>query len=166
MGTTIHASCVVLARAGEPFGAPADAGVLLIGPSGAGKSDLALRLIANGAVLVADDRVELFVQRENLMARPSQTLAGLVEIRGVGIVEMEYARLAEIRLACLLTQNPVPRLPEPEWYEPPAEYELDAGWAPVPLHRLNPFEASAPAKIAAAAAAHARSGFRNASQLS
>ena len=99
MGASIHACCVVLSRAGDPFGAPSDAGVLLIGPSGSGKSDLALRLIALGAVLVADDRVELFVQHGTLMARAPQALAGLVEIRGGGSVEMEYARLADIAAA-------------------------------------------------------------------
>jgi HPr kinase/phosphorylase len=62
----IHASCVVLARAGEPFGAPGDAGILILGASGSGKSDLALRLIGRGALLVADDRVEIFARDDGL----------------------------------------------------------------------------------------------------
>lgn len=159
MGTTIHASCVVLARAAEPFGAPVDAGVLLVGPSGSGKSDLALRLIAIGAVLVADDRTELFIHNEVLMAQPPQTLAGLLEIRTVGIIEMEYARAAAVALVCALTQDTIRRLPEPDRYAPPG-IDLAEEKCP-PLLRLNPFEASAPAKIAAAVAAHVHRQFRN-----
>ena len=66
----IHATCVRLGRAGAAFGAPPDAGVLLLGKSGAGKSDLALRLIALGATLVADDRTELYLWQRKLYARP------------------------------------------------------------------------------------------------
>jgi hypothetical protein len=159
MSATIHASCVVLARAGEAFGAPADAGVLLLGASGSGKSDLALRLMAAGAVLVADDRVELLAEDGRLIARPPQALARLLEIRGVGIVELEHRRSAQIALVCALSQNPISRLPEPAWYSPPAEIDVSDEHLP-PLLRLNPFEPSAPTKIAAAVAAHARQRFR------
>jgi serine kinase of HPr protein (carbohydrate metabolism regulator) len=160
MSATIHGSCVVLARAGEAFGAPGDGGILLLGSSGSGKSDLALRLIAAGARLVADDRVELFAEHRQLIARPPKTLVGLLEIRGVGIVEMEYARSARVALVCALTQDQGRRLPEPEWYTPPADVELPDEHRP-PLLRLNPFEAAAPAKIAAGLAAHAQQRFRN-----
>ena len=66
---------------------------LLLGESGAGKSDLALRLIAAGAQLVADDRVELSVESNRLIARAPANLAGLIEIRNVGIIALPSARL-------------------------------------------------------------------------
>lgn len=147
----IHASCVVLT--GRAFGAPKDAGVLLLGPSGAGKSDLALRLLAQGASLVADDRVELYVVRGALWARPPKRLAGLIEVRGVGILSNPYARRARVALAVELTGT-AERLPAEQRYAPPKLPGLQAELAP-PLLRLAPFEASAAAKIAAAAAAYA-----------
>jgi HPr Serine kinase C-terminal domain len=61
-------------------------GVLLRGPSGRGKSDLALRLIDAGARLVADDQVLLQRSGMQVLARAPAVLAGLLEIRGVGIV--------------------------------------------------------------------------------
>src|SRR5512146_1790449 len=95
----IHASCVLLDGAAEAFGAPRDAGVLLLGESGRGKSDLALRLIERGAKLVADDRTELFVKDNALFARAPQSLAGLIEVRGAGIVALPFAAEARIALA-------------------------------------------------------------------
>jgi len=156
----IHASCVLLARAREPFGAPADAGILLLGESGSGKSDLALRLIERGAVLVSDDRTDLFVEDGALLARPPRTLAGLIEVRGVGIVQLPHAASARVRLAVCLSENPAARLPEHEFYQPPKEVLL-AREAWPPLIRLSAKEPSAPAKIAAAAAAHAHALFRD-----
>jgi len=158
MTVNIHASCILLSRAGEAFDAPADAGILLLGESGAGKSDLALRLIALGAELVADDRVELSAGADGLMARAPKTIMGLIEIRNVGILTLPYATEARIALAVLLgTAENLPRLPEHERYDP------GAGFAAIlhpPLIRLNAFEASAPAKIAAAAAGFAHALFR------
>src|SRR5579863_3848988 len=98
----IHASCVVLRRAGDAFGAPGDCGVLLLGESGAGKSDLALRLIAEGAQLVADDRVELFARDGVLWAQPPKSLAGLIEVRGVGILSLSFEPEARIGLVVQL----------------------------------------------------------------
>ena len=80
-GDVVHASCVSLAGRG----------VLLQGPSGAGKSDLALRLIDGGAVLVADDRVALRRVGERLFAAAPPVLAGLLEVRGVGILRLPDA---------------------------------------------------------------------------
>ena len=88
----IHASCVVLRGAGDAFGAPGDCGILLLGESGAGKSDVALRLIAQAAQLVADDRVVLFTRDGVLFAKPPKTLAGLIEVRGVGILRFRTRR--------------------------------------------------------------------------
>lgn len=161
MTVNIHASCVLLDRAGAAFGAPADAGILLLGESGAGKSDLALRLIAAGARLVADDRVELSVENERLMARPPARLAGLIEIRNVGIVALPHAPQAAIALAVLLgTAENLPRLPGSQSYQPPAGINLPEKLRP-PLIRLSASEASAPVKIAAAAASFAHALFRD-----
>ncbi|MDE2181759.1 MAG: hypothetical protein KGJ78_01920 [Alphaproteobacteria bacterium] len=149
----VHASCVRLGRAGAAFGAPPSCGILLIGPSGAGKSDLALRLIAMGAVLVADDRTELFVARGALYARPPARGAGLLEIRGVGILELPHSPRAPITLAVTLGSRGQ-RLPEHRSYRPPGRLGLPPRAAP-PLLTLPAFEASTPGKIGAAAAAYA-----------
>lgn len=150
----VHATSVALAGAGKAFGAPADAGVLLLGRSGAGKSDLALRLIAAGARLVSDDRCELYVRRGRLFARAPSAIAGLLEARGVGVIALPRAESARIALAVLL-QRPGARLPEPEYYAAP--FDLSR---PPPLLRLAPFEASAAEKVALAAAAFERKLFR------
>ncbi len=79
--TTVHASAVLVgARA-----------VLIRGPSGSGKSRLALELIEAGRAgalrlvrLVSDDRVHLQAAGGRLLARPAETLAGLIEVRGAG----------------------------------------------------------------------------------
>ena len=157
----IHASCVVLADSGRSFGAPADSGVLLLGESGAGKSDLALRLIERGAVLVADDRAELFVREESLWARAPRSLAGLIELRGIGIIALPHREEARIGLAVMLSPpKSVPRLPGEERYAPPATLALtESAWPP--LLRLAAFEDSAPAKIMAASAAYANALFRD-----
>jgi len=157
----IHASCVILGRAGEAFGAPADAGVLLLGDSGVGKSDLTLRLIAQGAMLVADDRCELFLRDEALWARAPTTLAGLIELRGVGIVTLSHAAEARIALTVqLVAAEAVKRLPEVARFAPPEILGAPPGLWP-PLIALAAFEASAPAKIAVAVAAFARGLFRD-----
>jgi serine kinase of HPr protein (carbohydrate metabolism regulator) len=152
--SNIHATCVLLARAGSAFGASRDAGILLLGKSGAGKSDLALRLIARGAKLVSDDRTDLFVERGVLHAQPPATIKGLIEVRGLGIVALPYARNARIALVVSL-DGAKARLPEHEHYKPP--FDLSA---PLPLLRLAPFEASAPDKIALAVAAFEHNLFR------
>lgn len=156
MRATIHASCVLLAGAGAVFGLPDGAGVLLLGRSGAGKSDLALRLIARGALLVADDRTELCVQGEGLIASAPRLLAGLLEVRGVGILRLEAVSNARILLACELTTEAIERMPDRAGFEPPSGLTVAANMRPA-LIRLNPFEPSAPEKIVAAAAhAHFR----------
>jgi HPr kinase/phosphorylase len=156
----IHATCVRLGRAGAAFGAPPDAGVLLLGKSGAGKSDLALRLIALGATLVADDRTDLYVRRGKLYARPPARLAGLVEVRGIGIVKLPHAPRVCVTLVVELGREAT-RLPDHCRYRPPAGLALPAAAAP-PMVKIAPFEASAPAKIAAATAAWALGLYRDA----
>jgi serine kinase of HPr protein (carbohydrate metabolism regulator) len=156
----IHASCVLLGDAGKHFGAPEDAGVLLLGESGKGKSDLALRLIERGAKLVADDRTELFARDNMLYARAPKSLAGLLEVRGLGIVALPFATGARIALAVeMMEEGYVPRMPERERYCPPPELAVHEDERP-PLIWLAPFEASTPAKIAMAAAAFSKALFR------
>ncbi len=155
----VHATCVRLARAGEPFQAPPDAGVLILGGSGAGKSDLALRLIAAGSVLVADDRTELFVRRGRLRARAPKPIVALIEIRGLGVVDVPYTEEVQVALVAELTERVV-RMPSPAFFRPPRSLALPRlGWPP--LVKIVAREASAPAKIAAAAAALARGGIRD-----
>ena len=72
----VHATCLSID----------DVGLLIRGPSGIGKSDLALRLIDKGARLVADDRVGLLVSDNHVIARAPATLAGLLEVRGLGML--------------------------------------------------------------------------------
>jgi HPr kinase/phosphorylase len=100
----VHASCA--ARNGD--------GVLLVGPPGTGKSDMVLRLLDHGFVLVADDRVEI----DGVWARAPGGLAGLLEVRGLGIVRLPHLPRAQLRLAVTLRADPV-RLPEPARYADP-----------------------------------------------
>jgi len=158
VSVNIHATCLRLAGAGRPFGTPRDCGVLLVGGSGSGKSDLALRLIAAGAELVADDRTDLFVLRGRLYGRAPARLAGLLEIRSVGIVKLPHATQARITLVAKLGQSGE-RLPVRRFYKPPAALGLLAKAAP-PIISLSPLEASAPAKLAAATAAYALGLYR------
>ncbi|MBS0274915.1 MAG: HPr kinase/phosphatase C-terminal domain-containing protein [Proteobacteria bacterium] len=149
-----------MAEAGKAFGAPEDAGVLLLGESGKGKSDLALRLIERGAKLVADDRTELFTRDGRLHARAPKSLAGLIEVRGAGIVALPFAPEARIALAVETTEEGyVPRMPQPERYMMPPDLTLSEDERP-PIIRLVPLEASAPAKVAIAAAAFSKALFR------
>jgi HPr kinase/phosphorylase len=153
----IHATSVVLAEAAAPFGGALDVAVLLLGPSDAGKSDVALRLIASGAQLLADDQTALFVEDGRLFAEATPSLHGQIEIRGVGILKLPPAKPTAVGLAVYLDpERKVARLPEPASYRLPDP--LQAVAAP-PLLTLRPFEASTPAKIAAAAAALAQGAF-------
>ena len=155
----IHATCVVLGQLGASFDAPPDAGILLLGDSGSGKSDLALRMIERGAILVADDRVDLSVFEQKLFAAVPGTIAGLLEVRGAGIVRMPSESRAQIMLAVLLVPTTdVPRMPELERFVPPSPLALARENCP-PLLRLSPFEESAPAKVAMAATAFAQNRF-------
>ncbi|MDH3241263.1 MAG: HPr kinase/phosphatase C-terminal domain-containing protein [Alphaproteobacteria bacterium] len=130
---TEHGTCVLIDGAG----------VLLRGRPGAGKSDLALRLMDDGARLVADDRVELTARDGAVMARAPDPLKGLMEVGGIGLIRVDPERLAaEARLALvvdLVEADAVERLPAPD------SAEL-LGIA-LPRIDLAPFEASAPIKL-------------------
>jgi HPr kinase/phosphorylase len=127
----------------------AGAAVLLRGPSGSGKSDLALRLIDEGARLVADDRTLLRREGEILIASAPETIAGRIEVRGVGILEVPTVATAPVRLVVeLVAPDAVERLPEPSF----AEY---LGIS-LPLLAVAPFEASTPAKLRLAVRSRAR----------
>lgn len=97
----LHASCV--AHAGRA--------VLITGPSGAGKSGLALRMIALGARLVADDQTELADEDGRLIARCPAALSGLIESRGIGLLRVPPAGPAEVVLVADLAQQEPERLP-------------------------------------------------------
>src|SRR6476469_1669496 len=87
---TVHASTVAVdGRA-----------VLITGPSGAGKSDLALRLIDRGFTLVSDDQTIVKRDGDRLLATAPPTIAGKLEIRGIGIVEMD--RVSDVPVALLI----------------------------------------------------------------
>lgn len=97
-------------------------GALLMGPSGSGKSDLALRFLSCGLALaneaqppalVGDDQILISQESGKLMLRPAETLAGLMEVRGLGIVKMAYVGQAELCLVIKLGDaQSVPRMPE------------------------------------------------------
>src|SRR5690242_2893413 len=118
----IHASCA--SRRG--------AGVLLVGPPGSGKSDLLLRLLARGFDLVSDDRTEIAAG----IARPVAALAGLLEVRGLGIVRLPHVASARLALVAQLGQPSV-RMPSPARDE-----ELD-----LPVAMIDPYAASAPERV-------------------
>ena len=98
----MHASAVAFGR---------DGGVLILGPSGTGKSALALRLIAAGAQLVADDRTILIASAGGLFARAPRAIEGMIEARGLGIARLAPLRLARLRLVVDLAL-PSARMPE------------------------------------------------------
>lgn len=122
----------------------AGCGVLLIGEPGAGKSDLALRLIADGALLVADDQTLVEIADGFLRACAPRPIVGLIEARGVGITRAPIKRATPLRLAVHLVGVTPERMPEPRTWSLPGSERPS-----VPLVELMPFEASAPAKLRA-----------------
>ena len=125
-------------------------GVLLRGPSGGGKSDLALSLIDGGARLIADDQTELARVADGLLARSPASIAGRMEVRGIGILRVPTVPSALLRLVIdLVAPDRVERLPEPQF--------CDYLQCSLPLLALAPFEASAPAKIRLALASLVKS---------
>lgn len=123
-----HASCVAFdGRA-----------VMITGHSGSGKSDLAIRLIDRGWSLVADDYVMLVPVNGRLMATAPANIAGRIEIRDVGLIEIPFISGVPVCLAIQLDGTPE-RLPEPR--------NIAIEGIDIPLLALHPFEASAPIKV-------------------
>lgn len=114
--------------------------VLLRGPAGSGKSDLALRLIDAGARLVADDQTELWRLGDAVIARAPATIAGLIEVRGIGIFRLEPLAEAPVALIADL-------LPAAEIERLPVRHTETLLGLPLPTVRLAPFEVSAAAKL-------------------
>ena len=129
---TVHASCVAIGGRA----------VLIGGRSGQGKSDLALRLIDRGADLVSDDYTLVRRQNGRLLAAAPETIAGRIELRGVGILEFPAVRDVPIALFVDLDHE-TPRLRDAD------EKRIVAGVA-IPVIGLNAREPSAPLKAEAA----------------
>ncbi len=113
--------------------------VLITGPSGAGKSDLALRLLDRGFSLVSDDQTIVKRSGERLIATPPPQLAGKLEIRGIGIVEVEHQGDLPVALIVELTSD-IQRLPDDSRERPILG-------VPIPLVSIDATTASATAKV-------------------
>lgn len=114
-------------------------GVLLIGPSGSGKSDLALRMIDRGAVLVSDDAVLVEAASPLPILRTAPNIAGMIEVRGVGIVKMPFADAVPLHLAV--------KLGEQGERMPSSEQRMDIAGSAIRVVTLSAFESSAPLKV-------------------
>lgn len=129
---TVHASSVAMdGRA-----------VLITGPSGSGKSDLALRLLDRGFTLVSDDQTIVRREGGRLIASAPPNIAGKLEIRGVGIVEMETVKDTPVALVVQLTSE-IERLPDERRERPVLGVNL-------PLVSVDALTASAASKVALA----------------
>ncbi len=134
---TVHGTCVAIG----------EAGVLIRGAPGAGKSDLALRLIDDGARLVADDQVRLGLDDGRIKASAPATITGMIEVNGLGLARLDddriVAQVTLVLLVDLVEPGEVERAPERAW-------ETVLG-VEIALFAVAPFEASAPAKLRLAA---------------
>jgi serine kinase of HPr protein (carbohydrate metabolism regulator) len=129
---TVHASAV----------ASDGRAILISGPSGSGKSDLALRLLDRGFTLVSDDQTIVKRDGDRLIASAPVAIAGKLEIRGIGIVEMERIDDVPIALLVELTSE-IQRLPDDNRQRPILGL-------PLPLISIDAMAASAPSKVALA----------------
>ena len=112
--------------------------VLIEGASGSGKSDLALRLIDRGAILVSDDQTLVVRAGATLLARAPTTIAGRIEVRGIGLLAMPYVE--DVPVALLVrVDGAIERMPE-------RSIRNIAG-IDVREVAIAPFEASAPIKV-------------------
>lgn len=130
---TLHASTV--AKDGRA--------VLITGPSGSGKSDLALRLLDRGFALVSDDQTTVKRDGDRLIATPPANIAGKLEVRGIGIIEMDYLSGLPVALIVELTSDNIQRIPDDSRERPILG-------VPLPLISIDAMTASAPSKVALA----------------
>ena len=135
----VHATVVALAGRAA----------LIRGPSGSGKSDLALRCLALPPLpgfterpeLVADDQVEITRAGDGLDARAPRAIAGKIEVRGVGILDLPYRPVARLALVVdLVAAHDVPRFPLDE-------KTVEFLGVALPVAQLAPFEPSTPVKL-------------------
>jgi len=129
---TLHASTV----------ASGGRAVLITGPSGSGKSDLSLRLLDRGFALVSDDQTILRRDGDRLLASAPPTLAGKLEVRGIGIVDVEHGSDVPVGLIVELRSD-IERMPDD------SRERLILGVS-VPLVSIDATTASAPSKVALA----------------
>ena len=129
---TVHASTV--AKDGRA--------VLITGPSGSGKSDLTLRLLDRGFSLVSDDQTLVRRENDHLIASAPLNIAGKLEIRGIGIIEMDHAGDMPVALLVELTSD-MQRMPDDSRERPILGVSL-------PLVSIDAMAASAPSKVALA----------------
>jgi len=113
--------------------------VLITGPSGSGKSDLALRLVDRGFILVSDDQTIVKKDGGRLVASAPPTIAGKLEIRGIGIIDMEQIDNVPVALIVELTGD-IQRMPDDSRERPILGIKL-------PLITIDAMTASAPSKV-------------------
>jgi serine kinase of HPr protein (carbohydrate metabolism regulator) len=115
--------------------------VLLAGAPGIGKSDLALRLIDDGATLVSDDLARIIREGDELFALAPERMAGVMEVRGLGLIRMELMEKAPLKLVVDLVRDDaaIERLPEPDYV---TFHDL-----PVMRVLINPRSASAQVRV-------------------
>jgi serine kinase of HPr protein (carbohydrate metabolism regulator) len=129
---TLHASTVAIdGRA-----------VLITGPSGSGKSDLALRLLDHGFALVSDDQTIVRRDGARLIASAPPSIAGKLEVRGIGIVDVEHDDDIPVALLVELTSD-IQRLPDDARERPLLGLSL-------PIVSIDAMTASAASKVALA----------------
>ncbi len=129
---TVHASTV----------ASQGRAVMIIGLSGSGKSDLTLRLLDRGFNLVSDDRTLVRRDGDRLIASAPPTIHGKLEIRGIGIIDLESVQDVPVALLIELTSD-IERLPDDS-------RERQILGVPLPLVSMDAMTASAASKVALA----------------